>query len=478
MLRARLRAGRRLESRPLKPSKPSPPPSRQPALPGLPPWFCLFAGIVFGLIFVKQGNPVIFAKLIVAPVNVVELALQFWPISWGYQLLLALGLATVLMCSRTGLKPGFRFDSPWPIRCLLLGLAWLGWQCLAATQTINAHLTSVTLAQFIGCLVCFAFGLFILRHLQPVHAPWFWTPLLLALGYSLWAGWDQHFGGLQQIREQVLSGSLASTNALVGSVTDEALRKKAMSNRIYGTFVYPNTFAGGILLLLPLALAWLYTAGAAWAKGLRFALMAGVAAVAGACLAWSGSKSAWLIAVAIGVVAIWLRPWSVKLKVSITLGVTVLGLTAFGLRYAGYFQKGAQSVESRFDYWRAAWAVSKAEPVLGTGPGTFQIPYQRMKAPESEMARLAHNDYLEQASDSGWPGFVLFIAWIGATGWALVRSVSPHPIHQAALLGWLAIQIQGLSEFNLYIPGIAWIACLLAGWLLGRNPFDTPKAAT
>jgi O-antigen ligase len=51
-------------------------------------------------------------------------------------------------------------------------------------------------------------------------------------------------------------------------------------------------------------------------------------------------------------------------------------------------------------------------PMLGTGPGTFQIPYAQIKRPDDEMAKLCHNDYLEQASDSGLLGFVSYTGMI------------------------------------------------------------------
>jgi len=77
-----------------------------------------------------------------------------------------------------------------------------------------------------------------------------------------------------------------------------------------------------------------------------------------------------------------------------------------------FFKTGATSVSARFDYWRAAIQIAKFHPLFGTGPGTFQIPYEKIKRPEAEMARLTHNDYLQQASDSGIPGFLLYTSFI------------------------------------------------------------------
>jgi O-antigen ligase len=172
--------------------------------------------------------------------------------------------------------------------------------------------------------------------------------------------------------------------------------------------------------------------------------------------------------------------------VALVGAILLLGLTGFFWKYAQFFQKGATSVSARFDYWSAAVQTARAKPVFGTGPGTFAIPYHKIKRPESEMARLVHNDYLEQASDSGVPGFALYTIFIAA---ALVRSFPRRSSESGdrrassqseaedqewlmfsvwlGLLGWC---LQGLVEFGLYIPALAWPAFALMGWLIARTP--------
>ncbi|MEN9674969.1 MAG: hypothetical protein RIS76_865, partial [Verrucomicrobiota bacterium] len=118
--------------------------------------------------------------------------------------------------------------------------------------------------------------------------------------------------------------------------------------------------------------------------------------------------------------------------------------------------------------------------ILGTGPGTFQRPYARLKAPESEMARLAHNDYLEQFSDSGFPGGLFYLGWIAA--WLVLVGRRVLPVSDAfilaAYLGTAAWLVQGVSEFGLYVPALAWTAFTLAGALAGFTPPGTTPTAT
>ena len=177
----------------------------------------------------------------------------------------------------------------------------------------------------------------------------------------------------------------------------------------------------------------------------------------------------WLIA--IGIVGLYLlrRDWSPKLKLTAVALVLVLGLGVFAVRFHNYLSAGATSVSARFDYWHAAAQTAADRPVFGTGPGTFQRPYARLKSPAAEMARLTHNDYLEQFSDSGYPAGLAYTAWIilalvvaGKKVWS-----AADPALFAVFAGVLAWFVQGLGEFGLYVPAQAWIAFALLGSLVG-----------
>jgi O-antigen ligase len=253
--------------------------------------------------------------------------------------------------------------------------------------------------------------------------------------------------------------------------------------------VYPNALAGLLLLLLPAAftLAWQGT------RALRPAVRGSALALAGflglGCFYWTKSKAAWLIAIGMLGAWAWFRPrWPVRLRWGLLAVIVAGGLGVFALRFAGYFAQGATSVGARWDYWRAAAQTTRANPLLGTGPGTFQRPYARLKAPEAEMARLVHNDYLEQFTDSGVPGGLLYLGWIGALAWWLARRLGDprqSPMLTALGLGLLGWWAQGFVEFGLYIPALAWPAATLAGWAVawtmdstGPEPAVTTPAAT
>ena len=320
------------------------------------------------------------------------------------------------------------------------------------------------------------------------------------------AGWKQHFGGLEETRRFFYS--LPDWQ----SYPPEFL-KKVSSNRIYSTLFYPNALAGVILLLLPasLSIVWHATRGereqgreGARGKGSGGAaeavsgnkgqfslspflplspahLLVGIIGVLGlSCLYWSGSKSGWLIAMVQGSLVFLRSPIRTRSKVILLTTALSLGLGLFWFNYQDYFGRGATSVAARFDYWRAAQQTMATQPILGSGPGTFMVSYKRFKPPEAEMARLAHNDFLQQGSDSGWLGLLAYAAWVlGAiTVAALARAwwscpQCPAPScdggYASVWLGLTGMALQSFVEFGLYIPALAWPFFLLLGLLLGQN---------
>jgi O-antigen ligase len=96
------------------------------------------------------------------------------------------------------------------------------------------------------------------------------------------------------------------------------------------------------------------------------------------------------------------------------------------------------------------------------------------------MAWLVHNDYLEQASDSGLAGLVAYALFIaGALGRSFPRPGKAPTAQRddwltfAVWLGVLGWSLQSFIEFGLYIPALAWPAFTFLGWLLGRQQRTT-----
>ena len=389
---------------------------------------------------------------------------------------------------------GFQFHSRW---LWLLPLLWFGWQLFSATKTVDANLTAMTLWQFFGCIACYFLGALVLGSDQMLR--WLMIGVLAAFTFCLVRAVDQRLFEFPQNRQTLVEGERAGwtnfppetflemkrENVIISTngedVANPAILAKFAKGRVNGTLVYPNALAGAVLLLFPVSLVLAFNSTKRLRPVIRAIVIALTLFLGGAGFFWTGSKLGWLIAIALGGACLFRLKWPARFKWAALTVVLLVGLGIFAVRFHNYFAAGATSASARLDYWRAAAQTSVGHPLLGTGPGTFQRPYAQLKSAAAEMARLTHNDYLEQFSDSGIPGGIFYAAWICLALVIIGRRVwkfgSPMAFAIfAGLLGWF---VQGIGEFSLYVPALAWTAFTLLGCLLGLpgNQIDKSAAA-
>jgi O-antigen ligase len=452
--------------------------------------YTLAFGLFLGLCLWKFGNPVILDGKITTPASASDFLANAWPTHWANWIFLPLALA--------GAAIAFAKKSRWPEKkqLWLLPLLWFGWQLFSATQTVDTNLTATTLWQFFGCGACYFLGAFLFGNGRALN--FLLVGILAAFTFCLVRAVDQQLFEFPQTHQALIEGeqsgwtnfapeallemkrenSIITTNG--ADVANPIILAKLAKGRVNGTLVYPNALAGAILLLFPISLVLAINR----TKKLRPIIRALVIALAfflgGAGFFWTGSKLGWLIALGLGGACLFRLKWSLRLKWSALILILFVGLGIFAVRFHNYFAAGATSAGARLDYWRAAAQTTFSHPLLGTGPGTFQRPYAQIKSPDAEMARLAHNDYLEQFSDSGIAGGIFYSAWIltamiiiGCRVWNF-----GSPLAFAIFIGLLGWFVQGIGEFGLYIPALAWTAFALLGCLLAMsgNQMDKPSA--
>lgn len=470
----------------------------------------LIFGFFLGLCILKFGDPVILDQKISPPANISEFLSDSWPTHWANWIFSPLAAITAIVTwssrsnsvsqtSKSAVsqvsKPASRttlHDPPiWKPAILFLPLLWLGWQFVSATRTVDPNLTATTLWQFAGCAACFFIGAFVFNtprrfnFLMPGILVAFAICLVCAIQQRIEFPQDtkflieeQRLGWTnlppQSIEEMRRDQTIITTNGV--DIVNPAILAKFQKKRVMGTMVYPNALAQIVLLLFPVAFI-LTNNGA---RNLRPVIRV-LAVVVGLMLAafafyWSGSKFGWLIAIVIGALYLFRLPWPFKFKMAALAFVAVLGIGVFAWRFHAYFAHGATSAVARLDYWRAAVQITHSHPGFGSGPGTFQRPYARLKSPDAEMARLAHNDYLEQFSDSGFPGGIFYCVWLAVALWVIGTHTwkTQDPVRFVLFLGLLGWSIQELGEFGLYIPASAWTAFTLFGCALAMVSSPSP----
>lgn len=263
--------------------------------------------------------------------------------------------------------------------------------------------------------------------------------------------------------------------------------------RAYGTFGQPNPFGGYLEMLLPVALAIVYTQRP-WAKRpdwlTTLAIIA--SAIGGVALLMSLSRGAWF-GLAAGI--------TVLLAVETRRGVTVAfaGVVALGallvlddlhvvpgvishrlaqvVTYFGVFDVSHVvptpqnwAIIERMAHWQAAWNMYQAYPILGVGPGHYPIAYPTFRVNDIWKASLghAHNIYLNVLAEEGFVGLVAYLAQIVA--WLVVilagrrRAVTPvdRALVAGVLASFVAVAVHNMVD-DLYVHGLNAQLGLLIG---------------
>jgi len=410
-------------------------------------------GLILGVIVVKQGNPIILYKYTTQtePRELLEWIYMSWPTKVGFLLTLVAGLIA-LWCTQ---------KIPKPLTAqLILPISWLAWQTIVTLVTNEAKTPAIVLLHFACELAWFYIGVLAIRpHLEK----WIpWAGLVCGLGIIILFGFDQRFGGLEQTRKffwEHIYPTLPNP--------DPELIKRMYSNRIFSTLFYPNTLASVLILCTPIVLWSIWNMESIFKKDARVLLIIVFSAGAFLCLVWSGSKAGWIIALCQLTIAGYFLPVNPQLKRIFLILVLLAGMIGFLCRYHAYLQKGAPSAEARLYYWKAALKLTAQNPLFGIGQGNFGRYYAKIKPPEAEMAKLVHNDYLQQAVESGIPGFILFLSAVGVCMLNATRQAirSPYSAVFCLWLGLIGWALQSFTEFGLYIPAVGWIAFCFLGCL-------------
>lgn len=171
-------------------------------------------------------------------------------------------------------------------------------------------------------------------------------------------------------------------------------------------------------------------------------------------LALLGSKGSWF-ALGVGlacaaVLRVARSPFAFPAAVAIGLSLTI----AAGVRFN----------EQRATYWRAATEEVRAEPVHGTGAGTFGRVWL-VERPKAVQAHDAHNLYLETLGETGPLGLAL-LAGALAIPIAAAVAVRRDPLASAAAAPYAAFLVHAGIDWDWELAAVTVAAIAAASGLL------------
>ena len=205
---------------------------------------------------------------------------------------------------------------------------------------------------------------------------------------------------------------------------DWAVKGASFESRARGLAGHYMTFAGQLLLEIPLALAVALTART---KRWRFGAAA-VAVLAFASLAATFTRSAWLglfVACALILGAAW--PLGLLALAAVGVAAWFLAPGAWGARLHSVVEPSNLWNRERVFMWQAGVRMFRDHPLTGVGLQDLHALYDQYRSPDSvERAGHLHNAYVQIAASMGLVGLAAF-TWLYAsllrTAWGALGSV-------------------------------------------------------
>jgi hypothetical protein len=204
------------------------------------------------------------------------------------------------------------------------------------------------------------------------------------------------------------------------------LIERLQQNNIFGTFANPNSFAGYLALLLPLAVG--YAVVAWWRRDSTWqpvlaVVAAGLVALALFLTHSRGANLATLLVAA--VLGLWFGRHFLRRHLAWTVGGLAVLVVASVLATRAPSDKPAvgQSLTLRLNYWRAAWGMVRDHLWLGIGPGNFNHYYPRYMVPTAVDEKIGepHNLVLDVWTAAGVFALAGLLLALGTFAWRLTQ---------------------------------------------------------
>jgi len=299
----------------------------------------------------------------------------------------------------------------------------------------------------------------------------------------------------------LLSQSRGTALAMLGSLVVVVALAPGRTRRVYGLLVV----AGGVALAAP-DLLQIYDQDAAGALPVAVGHAAGRSALLSAAavgVAWALFTAGWELVRSRRALASWARTagsWLLVVPVVLALAVAASSAHRVERDVSDQWQafthlaepgeRGATASSAshsrllsgagnRYDYWRIAWRVWRAHPVLGVGAGNYPRSYFQQRATTEDIEQ-PHSIELQALSDLGIVGALLLAGFIAGVGWGALRMrrrAARSPLSRVLMVGGLGAFVAWLVQTSVdwmhLLPGLTAIA-LAAVAVLVQPPRRPP----
>jgi putative inorganic carbon (hco3(-)) transporter len=248
----------------------------------------------------------------------------------------------------------------------------------------------------------------------------------------------QYFFGLKRLADYLMAQG----------IVDQPSLGYIVQRRVFFPFVTPNTLAGYLAMMIPLALT---------AKK-RFWLIVPLSAA----FVMTKSVTA-LISIALAfLVYLFLNPRADKKKIALVVMVLLAVTTTIFLVRTQTTKKHLRPAFStlvRWHYWKDTLPIIKKSPVTGVGLGNFDL---------EKWSHYAHNSYLQVWAEMGAIGIAAFLYLIAAvlrTSLKTFKESRDKSYYAALIAAHTVFLIHNLIDFTFFLPEVClfwWIIMALS----------------
>lgn len=364
-------------------------------------------------------------------------------------------------------KKGFRLDltflGPWIVA--FGGMTLVAWP-LSAYPSLSTRF----LVYYITCMLC------VVVIVSTVET---WEHLLRLMSFSCLALVVMSFAGVYQRMQGIqVNPSYVDMNL-----------NKGMPGRVWSFYENPNTFAEVLLLLIPVAIAYMLCSKT-WRGRFLGCFSAAVGFVA---MAMTYSRASWvgLAFAAVVFVVLWNRKLIPAGILVALVGLALLPDTVFN-RILTIFNSSDTSTNSRFPLYYAAADFLKQRPILGAGLGSDAV---RQAIGDLNLFHgkdhfvHCHNIYLQVWCETGLVGVISFVGgilWTFKKGCRAIATGSCDPVVRMTIIGGASAlagtMLCGMADYIWNYPRVMlifWFVCALtlaAVRLAGRQSQEEEAA--
>ena len=261
----------------------------------------------------------------------------------------------------------------------------------------------------------------------------------------------------------------------------------------FGPYVNRNHFAGFAEILIPVALVPLVLGKVRRERLVLVSLFALVPIVALLLAASRAGIISFVVEMLILFLLLLVRRIRSKymlaggvLVLCAVLAVSWIGVQQVLARFTEY-QTLDISIGKRASMSLDTWHIFLDHPMLGTGLGTLQMvfpPYETHY--DAKIVNHSHNDYLEALAETGIPGGLCCLWFLGVLFLESIRGLKElgssfgAALNLSGLVGCSGILVHSIADFNLHMPANAllfFVSAHLATARLDTSPTGLPESA-